>query len=122
MVMRMKGCKFLSKIAVVSAVVAMLSGCINDTTTDVKVNNIKEQMQMVEKVLSRTVVNQTDSLTMMSRQQSDVDNLMMGRVVFKDGIYTLAIKREDAIFLGVSEEIYDKYQKYVEELNVCSIK
>lgn len=122
MVMRMKGCKFLSKIAVISAVVAMLSGCINDTTTDVKVNNIKEQMQMVEKVLSRTVVNQTDSLTMMSRQQSDVDNLMMGRVVFKDSIYTLAIKREDAIFLGVSEEIYDKYQKYVEELNVCSIK
>ena len=118
----MKGCKFLSKIAVISAVVAMLSGCINDTTTDVKVNNIKEQMQMVEKVLSRTVVNQTDSLTMMSRQQSDVDNLMMGRVVFKDSIYTLAIKREDAIFLGVSEEIYDKYQKYVEELNVCSIK
>lgn len=122
MVMRTKGCKFLLKIAVISAVVAMLSGCINDTTTDVKVNNIKEQMQMVEKVLSRTVVNQTDSLTMMSRQQSDVDNLMMGRVVFKDSIYTLAIKREDAIFLGVSEEIYDKYQKYVEELNVCSIK
>lgn len=48
---------------------------------------------------------------------SDVDNLMMGRVIQQDSIFILAIKREDALFLGVSADIYDKYIDYVDRLN-----
>lgn len=121
-VRRMKVCKFFPKIAVIFAAVAVLGGCINDTTTDVKISNIETQKQKVESILSRTVVEPVDSLTMLSRQQSDVDNLMMGRVIFKDSVYTLAIKREDAIFLGVSEKTYDRYQEYVEQLNNITSK
>lgn len=58
-----------------------------------------------------------DSLTIISKFQSDVDNLMMGRVIQQNGIFILALKKEDAIFLGISEDVYDHYLDYVERLN-----
>ena len=60
---------------------------------------------------------QEDSITIMSKLQSDVDNLMMGRVVQQDSVFVLAIKREAALFLGVSDEVYDRYLDYVDCLN-----
>lgn len=60
---------------------------------------------------------QEDTLKAMSRHQSDVNTLMMGRVVWRDSVFVLSIKREDALFLGVSEDIYNKYLKYVKGLN-----
>lgn len=63
---------------------------------------------------------QGDSLFMMNKIQKDVDHLMMNRIIFKDSVYVLAIRREDAIFLGVSEETYDRYVEYVEGLNGTS--
>lgn len=54
---------------------------------------------------------------MVSRTQSNVDNLMMGRVVRKDSMFVLSIKREDAVFLGVPNEVYDEYLDYVMKLN-----
>lgn len=58
-----------------------------------------------------------DTLVIMSKMQSNINTLMMSRVVWNDSMYVLAIKREDAIFLGVSEYIYNKYIEYVEGLN-----
>lgn len=69
--------------------------------------------------MTRTSVieNELDTLLSMSRVQSDVNNLMMGRIVVIDSVFVLSLKKEDAQFLGVSEEIYDKYLEYVERLN-----
>lgn len=58
-----------------------------------------------------------DSITMISRSQSDVDNLMMSRIVLRDSIYVLSINRKAASYLGASQEVYDKYLDYIEELN-----
>lgn len=66
---------------------------------------------------TKTPDTQEDSLTMVSRTQSNVDNLMMGRVVRKDSMFVLSIKREDAVFLGVPNEVYDEYLDYVMKLN-----
>lgn len=69
--------------------------------------------------MTRTSVieNELDTLLSMNRVQSDVNNLMMGRIVVIDSVFVLSLKKEDALFLGVSEEIYDKYLEYVERLN-----
>lgn len=64
-----------------------------------------------------STIEQEDSLTMISKQQSDVDNLMMGRVIEKEGRFVLALKREDAAFLGVSDKVYDSYLEFVDLLN-----
>lgn len=56
-------------------------------------------------------------MKIMSKLQSDVDNLMMGRVFKKDSLYVLAIKKDDALSLGVSEDVYDKYLDYIDRLN-----
>ena len=69
---------------------------------------------------SGTVYEQEDSLSMMSRHQKDVNHLMMNRIIFRDSSYVLAIRRQDAIFLGVSEETYDRYVEYVAGLNSAS--
>lgn len=64
-----------------------------------------------------TVITREDSLKMISDIQGDIDNLMLSRVIKKDDLYILSIKREDAIFLGVDNETYDRYLDYVERLN-----
>ena len=64
-----------------------------------------------------TIPIEEDSLTVRSKQQSDVDHLMMSRIIHKNGQYVLAIKKEDALFLGVSEEVYNKYVEVVNAYN-----
>lgn len=60
---------------------------------------------------------QEDSLTMMSKIQKDLDHLMMSRIIFKDSTFILGIKRQDAIFLGIPEEMFNSYIEYVARLN-----
>lgn len=60
---------------------------------------------------------QEDTIVKMSKLQSDVDNLMMGRVIMQDSVFILSIKKEDALFLGVSEEVYENYLDFVDRLN-----
>lgn len=96
-------------------------GCYRD--------NVNEHASVVDDSSSRTLeslitrssgYNETDSLTIMSHQQSDLDNFMMGRIIFKDNKYELCLKREDANFFGVSNEMYDEYVAYVERLNALA--
>ena len=42
---------------------------------------------------------------------------MMSRVLFRNNKYELSLKREDAIFFGVDNDLYDEYVSYVEKLN-----
>lgn len=58
-----------------------------------------------------------DSLTMICTVQGDLNNLLISRIIKQDDVYVLSIKREDAIFLGVSHEMYDNYVDYVDRLN-----
>ena len=41
----------------------------------------------------------------------------MGRVIMQDSVFILSIKKEDALFLGVSEEVYENYLDFVDRLN-----
>lgn len=64
-----------------------------------------------------TVITREDSIRMICKIQGDIDNLMLNRVIKKEDIYVLAIKREDANFLGIDNTTYDRYLDYVERLN-----
>lgn len=64
-----------------------------------------------------TIVNQDDSLTMISNIQGDLNNLLLSRIVKINNTYVLSLKREDAIFLGIPSELYDSYVDYVDKLN-----
>lgn len=64
-----------------------------------------------------TASNPDDSLTMMSNIQGDFNNLILSRIIKTNDTYVLSLKREDAVFLGVPEELYDSYVDYVEKLN-----
>lgn len=93
------------------------SSCIQNTV-DAQSDDEQEKPRTLRSLMTKSgTVPQEDSLTMMSKLQSDVDNLMMGRVIMKDGIFVLTLKREDALFLGVSEDVYDRYLDYVDRLN-----
>lgn len=92
------------------------SSCIENA---IDANHNKENEPFtLESLFTRSAgTEQDDSLTMKHKLQSDVDNLMMNRVLFKDSVYVLAIKRNDAVFLGVPEDVYDWYVEYVAEMN-----
>lgn len=95
-----------------------LTSCI-ENTFDAKHRTEQGQTLTLRSILTRSDINTSpeDSLASMSRVQSDINHLMMGRIVMIDSVYVLSLKKEDAEFLGVSEEIYNKYQEYVEQLN-----
>lgn len=58
--------------------------------------------------------NKTDSLTIISRYQSDPDIIMLNNITYDStGKPMLLISREEAEDLGISTEIYQKYYDYV---------
>lgn len=99
--------------------IGVLNSCVSDPVeVDRNLPDHKSQSESLESILTRSgVAEPEDSLTMVSKMQSDVDNLMLSRIVLRDSIYVLCINREAATYLGVNNEVYDKYLDYVDELN-----
>lgn len=91
--------------------------CVENTIDSQHLEEHNQPRSLRSLMTKSSSVPQEDSLTIMSKLQSDVDNLMMGRVIKNDSLFVLALKKEDALFLGVSEEVYDKYLDYVDRLN-----
>lgn len=71
----------------------------------------------LQSLLTKSGAEPEDSLVMLNKLQSDVDNLMMGRVINRNGTFVLAITREAAGYYGVPDEVYDMYIEYVSTLN-----
>lgn len=93
-------------------------GCVRDNV-DQKNNKAEESTtRSLSSILTRSSDNVVvDDNVAMSIQQSDHDNFMMSRVLFRNNKYELCLKREDAIFFGVDNDLYDEYVSYVEKLN-----
>ena len=103
---------------VVLLMLALCCACVNNPL-DSKQEDQISKTKPLKALLTKSGIPpvQEDSLTMMSKLQKDVNHLMMNRITLKDSVYVLSIKRQDAIFLGISEEIYDRYLEYVISLN-----
>lgn len=95
----------------------LLCSCAENQIDSQSVADQDKPMTLRSLVTKSSMMPPEDSLAIISKLQSDMDNLMMGRVIRKDSIFVLAIKKEDALFLGVSEEIYDAYLDYIDRLN-----
>ncbi len=109
--------KIVLKLSVVFTAILFSGACIQDNVDSSAIDEPEKRPKRLEDIITRSNIEQPDSLTMLNIMQSDVDNLMINRVTFRDGSYVLTIKREDALFLGVSEEVYDNYVDYVDKLN-----
>ena len=95
----------------------ILYSCISNPL-DSKQEDLQNGDSPLKSLLTKsTSIEHGDSLVIMSRLQKDVNNLMMNRIIFKDSFYVLAIKRHEALFLDVSEEVYNHYVEYVCSLN-----
>jgi hypothetical protein len=93
------------------------SGCVQNTVDSQYLEMDTARPTLRSLVTKSQNLESVDSLVIKSRLQADLDNLMMGRIIYVDSMYVLAIKKEDALFLGVTDEIYDSYLGYVERLN-----
>ena len=114
--LRMKTNAFYRLPVVVFATI--LVSCVENTLDGKIVTKEPSQVLTLESLTTRgTIPIEEDSLTVVSKQQSDVDHLMMSRIVQKNGQYVLVIKKEDALFLGISEDVYDNYVGVVNEYN-----
>ncbi len=102
-------------------IVALLSSCV-ENNVDSTINTREDENRTLSSLLTKSSSIQEDSLTVMSKLQSDTDNLMMNRIIFKDSVFVLALKKEDAVFLGITESTYDIYIDYVNRLNECKQK
>lgn len=100
------------------AVVVFLSACINERLEEKYFSDETSELKAIAtKADDNQYVNPADSLFGKSIIQSDLDNLMISRIICKEGVYALSIKKEAASFLGVSGEMYDFYSEYVNSLN-----
>lgn len=59
----------------------------------------------------------SDSLSVLSRLQSDVELMLLDQIYCDGGVLVLALSREDALDLGIPEELYDKYDREVKAGN-----
>ena len=109
----------MKKLFPIIGAMVMLNSCVSDPTeVDKNLPDHKTEHESLESLLTRsTAEDPVDSLTMMSRSQSDIDNLMISRIALRDSTYVLSINREAANYLGVSDEVYDRYLDYVDNLN-----
>ena len=87
------------------------SSCIENAIDSRQVE--EDRPLTLQSLLTKSGMEPVDSLVMLNKLQSDVDNLMMGRVVNKNGTFVLAISRESAGYYGVPDEVYDMYLEYV---------
>ena len=95
----------------------VLYSCINNSL-DSKQEDLENKDSPLRTLLTKsTPAQQEDSLVVMSRLQKDVNHLMMNRIIFRDSVYVLAIKKHEALFLDVPEDVYDHYVEYVYSLN-----
>ena len=95
----------------------LTTSCLNNSLDSSIVDN-QEKTRTLNTLTTRSVSTiPNDSLSIKSKQQSDLDLFMLSRIVQKDGSYTLAIKKQDALFLGVSESMYDFYLNLATEYN-----
>lgn len=93
-------------------------GCMRDNVDESDPMSEESSNRTLESLVTRTsAYDDADSLTIMSRQQADLDNFMMSRVIYKTDKYELCLKQEDAAFFGVSDDLYNEYVLYVEKLN-----
>lgn len=103
----------MNRFSVCLIVSFLLASCVENTVESQLVEGADDSRALRSLLTKSVGSHQEDSLTMLSKLQSDVDYLMMGRVIQKDSLFVLAIKKEDALFLGVTEDVYDKYLDYV---------
>ena len=114
--MKMKN-SFLYHLLVIVFAVLLISCVENSLDGKIIVKEPSQGLTLESLTTRGTIPIEEDSLTIRSKQQADVDNLMMSRIIQKDGQYILAIKKEDALFLGISENVYDEYVGVVNEYN-----
>ena len=98
-------------------VLLLLLACSSCIENAIDSRQEEDRPRTLQSLLTKSGTEPEDSLVMLNKLQSDVDNLMMGRVVEKDGVFVLAITRETAYYFGVPDEVYDMYVEYVDVLN-----
>lgn len=59
----------------------------------------------------------TDSLAVLSTLQSDTELMLLNQIYYKDGRLVLALCREEAVDLGVPEDLYDRYAAEINRAN-----
>ncbi len=106
----------MKRLLLTLSVIFTICSCV-ENTVDSQFQEDQNKPLTLHSLITRSGMVQEDSLVVKSKLQSDVDNLMMGRVLFKDSVFVLSLKKEDATFLGVSDEVYDRYLDYVDRLN-----
>lgn len=78
----------------------------------------EQQRQIISNHLATKVkAVPIDSLEMVSRMQSDKEIMLINQVWYRDGKFILELSRADAESLGIPDELYDKYSKYVDKIN-----
>jgi len=77
-----------------------------------------EQEQGIKSSTPKTRSNGmlADTLSILSSVQSDAE-IMLINLYYKEGNIILALSKEDAIDLGIPEELYDKYSDEIRQVN-----
>lgn len=100
------------------ALLIIASACVNEKINGSSVESESSEESIIERFKTKSIgLNDLDSLKLKSRMQSDFDNLIMNRIVFRDSMYVLSLSKESASIIGIPESLYNRYVDYIRELN-----
>ena len=94
----------------VMTLAALCISCINNPLDSKFEDNLKKSNPLKSIATKSHTLEHGDSLIIMNKIQKDVNHLMMNRIIYKDSVFILGIKREDTIAIGDSMNDYHMLQ------------
>lgn len=94
-----------------SIILCSVNSCKDETIVDEGLNSSEG--------MTRSSMGSIDILSDEYRNmiQSDVENMLVDQIFYKDSTYILNLTRDEAAELNISDSIYSVYEELIQELN-----
>ncbi len=100
---------------VLSLSMLVASCAVTELTAETEQKNEKQERAGMLRTKSNG--GTADSLSLLSKFQSDVELMLLNQIHYRNGQLVLALSREDAADIGISGELYDKYYNEIKKTN-----
>lgn len=101
------------------SIFTLISGIILCCVNSCKDETIVDEGLNSSEGMTRSSMGSIDILSDEYRNmiQSDVENMLVDQIFYKDSTYILNLTRDEAAELNISDSIYSVYEELIQELN-----
>ena len=107
----------MNRIIGIFAFVIMVSSCFTELEAVQAVEPNATPSYVGGMPRTKSGLNEPEDIRRLSNIQQNKDHLMLSVIYLHEGVYALGLTREQAMEMGITDEMYSKYEGIVEEMN-----